>query len=290
MTTAQDTIEPSVAAAIRDRLARVTQQAEATVLWAVESGSRAWGFPSPDSDYDCRFLFVRPLSHYLTPWPRRDTIELPIEDKLDLAGWDLGKAITLLLKGNAVLLEWLSSPIVYAGDHTLRDRLLGLAASHGNRTATAHHYLNLGERQRHLHLAAHEPVRIKKIFYTLRPAAALRWLRKHDLGVPPMRLQRLLGESEAPAAIQTLAAELVAQKADALEADVVALPPELARWMDEEFEAARAALPERWNGNADAARKAAETLFQSVVLHHHHGSASIGAGTLTTPSNTSALV
>jgi hypothetical protein len=66
---------------------------------AVESGSRAWGFPSPDRDYDCRFVFIRPLAQYLTPWPRRDVIELPLVDELDVNGWDLTKSLKLLMKG-----------------------------------------------------------------------------------------------------------------------------------------------------------------------------------------------
>jgi hypothetical protein len=79
---------------------------------AIESGSRAWGFPSPDSDYDCRFIFVRPIEDYLSPWQRRDVIETPLEGDFDVNGWELGKAIRLLAKGNAVIIEWLMSPIV----------------------------------------------------------------------------------------------------------------------------------------------------------------------------------
>ncbi|MFE3443732.1 DNA polymerase beta superfamily protein [Nocardia sp. NPDC059180] len=83
---------------------------------AIESGSRAWGFPSPDSDYDCRFLYVASLDTYLSPWRTRDVIETPLVGLLDVNGWDLGKALRLLVKGNAVLIEWLQSPIVYRGD------------------------------------------------------------------------------------------------------------------------------------------------------------------------------
>lgn len=76
-------------------------------LIAVESGSRAWGFPSPDSDYDIRFIHIHPRDWYLSLQPGRDVIERPIIDNIDLNGWDLRKALGLLLKSNAVVSEWL---------------------------------------------------------------------------------------------------------------------------------------------------------------------------------------
>ena len=83
---------------------------------AIESGSRAWGFPSPDSDYDARFLYVRPTQDYLSPWLARDVIETPLEGVFDVNGWDLRKALDLMTRGNATPLEWLRSPIVYGGE------------------------------------------------------------------------------------------------------------------------------------------------------------------------------
>lgn len=126
------------------RLAGIVRDHRVTIGLAIESGSRAWGFPSPDSDYDCRFLFVRPMEDYLSPWQKRDVIETPLEDDMDVNGWELGKAIKLLLKGNAVVIEWLMSPIVYAGVPEFRDGLLGLANAHTDRAAVARHYLHLG--------------------------------------------------------------------------------------------------------------------------------------------------
>src|SRR5580698_6695076 len=107
--------------AIDARLADIARDHGVSIPLAIESGSRAWGFPSPDSDYDCRFVFVRPVNQYLSPWQQRDVIETPLEGDLDVSGWDLAKAIKLLLKGNAVIIEWLTSPIVYDGDARFRD-------------------------------------------------------------------------------------------------------------------------------------------------------------------------
>src|SRR6516225_8450283 len=94
---------------------------------AVESGSRAWGFASPDSDYDCRFVFVRRAIDHITPWTTRDVIELPLEGELDANGWNLRKALQLLLKGNAVIVEWLRSPVIYRGQAWFREDFLEFA-------------------------------------------------------------------------------------------------------------------------------------------------------------------
>lgn len=107
------TIAPAIRARIGATLAELERCENIRILFAVESGSRAWGFPSPDSDYDVRFVYVRPLEWYLSLTPGRDVIERPISDALDVAGWDLRKALGLLIKANPALLEWLSSPIVY---------------------------------------------------------------------------------------------------------------------------------------------------------------------------------
>src|SRR5262249_55967652 len=94
------------------------------ILFAIESGSRAWGFPSPDSDYDVRFVYAHPADWYLTIAPGRDVIELPMEDALDINGWDIRKTLGLLLKPNPVALEWLSSPIRYEWDAAVCQRLI----------------------------------------------------------------------------------------------------------------------------------------------------------------------
>jgi len=96
--------------AIERHLRSVHDEHHADVLLAIESGSRAWGFPSPDSDYDCRFIYARRTQDYLSLFPARDVIEEPFDRVLDIGGWDLAKALRLLLKGNAVVVEWLMSP------------------------------------------------------------------------------------------------------------------------------------------------------------------------------------
>ena len=186
----------------------------ASVLLAVESGSRAWGFPSPDSDYDCRFLYVRQRDDYLALWMQRDVIEFPTDAVLDVNGWDLGKALRLLLKGNAVVIEWLTSPYVYAGDAGFRDECLALAQAGRAPAAIARHYLHLGERQRRTHFSDTSMVAYKRLFYALRPAVALRWMRLHPgEAVAPMHFPTLVAQSDLPADVTAIVDDLLARKA-----------------------------------------------------------------------------
>ena len=105
--------QPVTADDINAKLRTIESEHLVRVLFACESGSRSWGFASPESDYDVRFIFVRRTEDYLSVFPPRDTIECPVTDVWDLAGWDLKKALSLMTKGNSSLLEWLTSPVLY---------------------------------------------------------------------------------------------------------------------------------------------------------------------------------
>ena len=224
-------------------LDRIVDEHRVFLPLAVESGSRAWGFASPDSDYDCRFVFVRRVAAHLTPWTARDVIELPLEDDLDANGWDLGKALRLLLKGNAVIVEWLRSPVVYRGQAWFRDSFLEFARDAACREALGRHYLHLGERQRRVYFGEEASVAQKKIFYALRPAAALRWLRMHPMeALAPMHFPTLMAECDPPAALQEEVADLLRRKALTRELGVAPLSPAVAGFIDYEFERARKVL------------------------------------------------
>ena len=212
------------------RLTDVETTHRVVIGWAIESGSRAWGFPSPDRDYDCRFLYLHTPDGYLTPWLPRDVIETPLDRVYDVNGWDLRKAIDLMVRGNATVSEWLRSPIVYRGDPDFRDLLLDLADQVAEPELIARHYAHLGQLQWE-RLGSPDPdapVRLKGIFYCLRPAAALRWMRCHPgQAVPPMRLQTLLEESDTPAGVMEAVAALVALKAATREFGTGRFPPVL---------------------------------------------------------------
>lgn len=197
-----DTFKPSISSEM-DKLIKENLQGIATkhgvkILFAVESGSRAWGFPSPDSDYDVRFVYAHPADWYLSIFPGRDVIEIPIDEVLDINGWDIRKALGLLLKPNPVMLEWLSSPIRYVWDDAICDTLIEFSQRVAHRNASLHHYLHLAESQWVKHVSDNAEVNFKKYFYILRPALAIRWIRLHPEVSPPMNLQAMVEGLDLP--------------------------------------------------------------------------------------------
>lgn len=234
-------IDPNVRAAIDLRLDDIERDHDVRILFAVESGSRAWGFPSPDSDYDARFVYVNRRDWYLSLEPGRDVIELPISDELDIAGWDLRKALNLLLKPNPVMLEWLSSPIRYRWNEPACGALTQLAKRITHQTACRHHYLSLGEGQWRKHVGEAEEVNFKKYFYILRPALALRWLRLQPDLLPPMNLQALIERLDLDRETTSRIADLLEAKAMAKEIGTGARIAEIDRLILSEFDLARSA-------------------------------------------------
>lgn len=247
------TFDPQVVARIDDRLAQIHRSEAVGIPLAIESGSRAWGFPSPDSDYDSRFVFVRRLEDYLSPWPKRDVIETPLDGVLDVNGWDLRKALTLLLKGNAVILEWVQSPIQYGVDPWFQTQFIALATEVANRNLIIRHYRHTAERQRELHLSDPAEAKTKKLFYVLRPLLALCWLRQRPTAaVPPMHCQSLMSETDLPRDLDALLLELIAEKATAGEKARRPVPTpllafierELAAWQDNDVVAEQLNVPD----------------------------------------------
>lgn len=177
---------------IRKRLDAIEHRHGMRVLYACESGSRAWGFASEDSDWDVRFIYLHPPEWYLAidMERRRDVIE-EVSGVLDICGWDLRKALWLLHKSNPPLLEWLKSPIVYIDRHNLADRLRAMADVYYSPRACLHHYLHMAEGNFREYLRG-ERVRTKKYLYVLRPLLALRWIETKDTP-PPMPFKTLAG-------------------------------------------------------------------------------------------------
>lgn len=155
------------------------------VLYAVESGSRAWGFASPNSDYDVRFVYVRPKEWYLTldVEDKRDVIEYPIVDEIDINGWDLRKALKLLWRSNPAIIEWLQSPIVYVDDGVFAAAARDLIPRVYSIEKGIYHYRSMAKTNYRGYLKA-ELVPIKKYFYVLRSLLSIRWLEKYRQPAP----------------------------------------------------------------------------------------------------------
>lgn len=180
----------SIETAIQGRLVALERERGVKVLFACESGSRAWGFASPDSDYDVRFIYTGPAVSYLTVHPARDVIEEPVNAELDVSGWDLRKALGLLAKSNPPLLEWLDSPIVYRQDAVFAERFRALAREWFDPRACRHHYANMARNNYREHMRG-ETVKLKKYLYILRPVLACQWIER-ELGPVPMRMETML--------------------------------------------------------------------------------------------------
>ncbi|WP_028545811.1 nucleotidyltransferase domain-containing protein [Paenibacillus taiwanensis] len=192
---------------ILEELARIEQEEQVRILYACESGSRAWGFPSKDSDYDVRFIYIRPLEWYLSIFEQRDVIERPISNMLDVNGWDLKKALKLFRKSNPPLLEWLQSPIQYQESFSIADQIRRLSPSTFSPRSCMYHYLHMAKGNYREYLQG-DQVKIKKYFYVLRPILACEWIERYNT-MPPIEFQMLVEElvpdkSELKAEIEQL--------------------------------------------------------------------------------------
>ena len=171
---AKSKIKTSVYNEVIENLNKIEKENNVVILQAIESGSRAWGFPSPDSDYDVRFIYAHQKDWYLQLNEERDVIELPINDELDISGWDLRKALSLANKGNAVIQEWMISPIVYrqSDSYTKLHELIGPAF---NPIATYHHYRSMSKRA-FFDIENSNEKKLKRFFYFARATLSAKWV------------------------------------------------------------------------------------------------------------------
>ncbi|WP_022702322.1 nucleotidyltransferase domain-containing protein [Pseudorhodobacter ferrugineus] len=202
-------------ALIRHKLAQIVAEEQVTILFAVESGSRAWGFHSHDSDYDVRFVYARPVRWHLRIDDRRDVIEYPISDELDISGWELAKALELALKSNAVLPEWLQSPITYADAPNARTAIANFCQQVLTRRPVTWHYVNLAQKQRDGLRLPNGSIKLKRYLYTIRPVLALRHMRLHNHALAPMNMGELMGSTDLPDAVIQYINAMIATKLDA---------------------------------------------------------------------------
>ena len=175
---------------IQNRLPEIEKEHDVKILYAVESGSRAWGFESTDSDFDIRFIYVHTKNWYLNILPKRDVIEYPIVDDYDFSGWDLRKTFFLLNKSNPVLFEWLKSPIIYFKDVYFYDIMGELSKIYFSPISSIYHYRHMADGNFRQYLQT-DDVKIKKYFYVLRPILACLWIEKFKES-PPVEFEKLL--------------------------------------------------------------------------------------------------
>ena len=250
---------------IIEKLKEIETAEQVRVLYAAESGSRAWGFASPDSDYDVRFIYAREPEAYFSILPKRDVIEWQLDETLDISGWDIQKMFRLLLKSNPTLFEWASSPVVYQTTDDW-ERLRPVLNDAFSSKAGMHHYLSMAHGNYREYLKG-ETVRIKKYLYVLRPILACEWIL--DWGTPPPMLFRELVDAELETSVWPLVDELLALKQTRSEIDVMPRIDPLNRYIEMELEKLAEAIrqmPAQNGGDPEAL----DVLFRRIVLGGTH--------------------
>lgn len=218
---------------VPEKLREIERERGVKLLHAAETGSRAWGIASPDSDFDVRFIYIRPRNDYLRLDEPRDVIEMPVDDTWDVSGWDLKKLLRLLWKSNPSLYEWLSSGMCYV-DTGFAGRIAPLLREYFMKKAMMYHYYHMAENNIKIFLKG-EMVRPKKYFYALRPILACHWIREYDCA-PPILYSELV-ESQLPAALRTVNKDLLDMKVNAPEKAEIAHIPEIDAYIDESMAA-----------------------------------------------------
>jgi predicted nucleotidyltransferase len=244
------------------RLVNAETEHGVRILFAIESGSRAWGFASPNSDYDVRFVYMHEPAWYqaVDLEERRDVIEYPILDDIDLNGWDVRKALRLFWKSNPAFVEWIQSPITYLERGRFRKEALGLLPDVYTPEKGIHHYRSMARTNYRGYLR--EPmVRLKKYFYVLRPLLAARWVARTGQAAPIEfdRLLTMLEDADLLADIQ----RLLEQKRTAPELGLAPAVPSLNAFIEAELESTPSDIPGKSGGtNAITALNA---LFHDVL-------------------------
>jgi len=229
---------------ISAELTVIERREDVLVFYACESGSRAWGFESRDSDYDVRFLYLHRPKWYLSIDPKRDVIELPLDGVMDYSGWDLKKALQLFRKSNPPLLEWLQSPIVYKDIRAITDLIRAAMPDYYSPRACHYHYLHMAQGNFREYLQGDE-VWTKKYLYVLRPVLACIWIER-GMGLVPTEFEKVLDVIEDRLDLREAIDTLLERKKAGKELDRGPRIPAISDFIEEEIvrlETAHAPLP-----------------------------------------------
>jgi len=256
-------IEAPVREEILSRLARAENEHDVRILLAVESGSRAWGFASPNSDYDARFIYVNRPEWYLSVGleEKRDVIEYPIVDELDINGWDLRKALRLFWKSNPAFMEWIQSPLVYLQRGAFLDGSRALMNTVYSVESGMYHYRSMAKTNYRGYLQQ-EQVPLKKYFYVLRPLLAVRWMER--FGTPaPIEFGKLVAMVESDRPLVQAIDALLEQKRMSPELGLSPQVPAIHDFIVKELERLEGVVPARFERRE--VEPALSTLFRQVL-------------------------
>ena len=223
------------------KLKEIEERENIRVLHAAESGSRAWGIASPDSDYDVRFVYVRPMDFYLKLQDKKDFIDWELNQVLDINGWDITKALQHFYKSNATLYEWGNSPIIYKTTPQW-EKIMKLAEEYFSGKSAMYHYYGTARKNYEAYLME-DMVKYKKYFYVLRPILACKWIEKKKC--PPPVLFQTLAEEIMEKEMKPAVDRLVEAKLQMTESEKRGKIQELNDYIQEKLEYYQALLSER---------------------------------------------
>lgn len=216
---------------IRDELRRIERERRVRVLYAAESGSRAWGFASRDSDYDVRFIYEHGQGVAEGEGP--EVVEEQVDEHIDICGWNVARTMALLKASNPSLLGWLRSPVVYEAEPGFALTLGSLAAESFSRERAFQHYLQSAKANAAGYLQG-DVMLLKKYLYVLRMLLACRWIeRKGD--VVPMKFEMLVDELVDEPLLRIHIGVLVARKRAGEEAARAQRVPVVSKFIEDEI-------------------------------------------------------
>lgn len=229
-------IEENIKKEILRRIKNAEKEHNVKVLYAIESGSRAWGFESPNSDYDVRFIYAHPKDWYVSVdlEHKRDVIEYEIVDEIDINGWDIRKALQLFWKSNPAFVEWLQSPIIYVDDNSFAQKARELLPSIYSIEKGIYHYRSMAKTNYRGYLK-NEIVPLKKYFYVLRPLLSIMWLEKYQEPAP-IEFERLRSLIQSGSNLDLAISNLLEKKKRSLEKELAPAVPELNAFIESELE------------------------------------------------------
>lgn len=214
---------------IENKLKEIEKEHRIKILYACESGSRAWEFPSPDSDFDVRFIYTRTINEYLSITDQDDNLSFPINDELDIYGWDIRKVLKLIRKSNTTPFEWLQSPIVYQQEDGFREDLFALCQHFYSQRGNTHHYLGIAKGAMNT-MNIEGMIKIKKLFYVIRPLLAAKWCLEKNI-IAPMSIIPLM--EILPDNLKQMLKTLIALKAEADEGFLIKPESVWMEWIKE---------------------------------------------------------
>jgi len=259
----------SVQTLIVGYLKNLMQQHGCRLLFAGESGSRAWGLQSPDSDYDVRCIYAHPPHWYFSIEDRQETIETVFPDDIDISGYELRKALRLFSTCNVPINEQILNPVCYGGEPDFLERIRALIPVYFNRNRALLHYTNVAAQA--MTQVQGLSIGLHRVFYVIRPLLACEWIERHG-SMPPTECQKLLDADFLPLPLLNEVTEIMQRKLITVTVDRVSLQlsKDLLYWMTESLGRHQEALRLLPAGQSAVSFEPLNELFRSYIKESFH--------------------